>query len=269
MAIVFESQTGNKDAIINEVHQLWADIYRRVALQQWLSTEALRFAATLRSQECPNKPLSEEEAAESLRDQSRAREKVIETTKWLKAVTGAVDRLLDDRRKNAVTQIAQARMVATAVYLRADLSEAERAKVLHRWENVTFRIYGMFGRDARTAVGDYVRLAWSIINEKLPTASILARLSSIGADYDIAGALDELRHTDCYDGWQEELRYFLFRYEEYLSSAERADLQQRAVEPHLGGQPHRFYRTHSGAEHGGGLCPLARKPFDTASEAEF
>ena len=102
----------------------------RVALQQWLSTEALRFAATLRSQECPNKPLSEEEAAESLRDQSRAgpeegdrNDEVVEGSD-----RGCGPTARTTRRKNAVTQIAQARMVATAVYLRADLSEAERAK---------------------------------------------------------------------------------------------------------------------------------------------
>ena len=58
---------------------------------------------------------------------------------------------------NAVTGMAQARLVATAVHLRTDLSAEDKTKVLRQWENVSFRIFGMFGKDARTAVGDYVR----------------------------------------------------------------------------------------------------------------
>ncbi|HJX70253.1 MAG TPA: HNH endonuclease family protein, partial [Dehalococcoidia bacterium] len=127
------------------------------------------------------------------------------------------DQLLADRRRNAVTQIAQARMVATAVYLRPDFTKDEKAKILRRWENVTFRIYGMFMKDARTAVGDYVRLAWSIVRGGLSADQVLERLSSIGAGFPIARAVENLRETDCYTGWREELRYFFHRYEEHLA----------------------------------------------------
>lgn len=218
MALVFEAETGNKNEIIEEVHQLWTDIYRCVGLRLGLSTESLRFAATLRHPWSPSRPLSEEDATELLWKQSKdGPAKVIETTKWLKAVTEAVDQLLADRRRNAVTKIAQARMVATAVYLRPDFTEDEKARILRCWENVTFRIYGMFRKDARTAVGDYVRLAWSIVKEKPPAAAILARLSDIGAEFPIAEAVENLSETNCYEGWQEELRYFFYRYEEYLA----------------------------------------------------
>jgi len=218
MAQVFESESGNKNEIIDEVHQLWTDIYRCVGLRLGLSTESLRFAATLRSPVSPSRPLGEEDAVELLRKQSEGGpHKVIETTKWLKAVTEAVDRLRADPTRNAVTGIAQARMVATAVYLRPDFSEEERASILRRWENVTFRIYGMFGKDARTAVGDYVRLAWSIAKGSLSVDQILGRLSSIGASFPIAEAVENLRGTDCYTGWGEELRYFFHRYEEHLA----------------------------------------------------
>ena len=218
MAIVFEAETGNRNEIIDEVHQLWTDIYRCAGLRLGLSTESLRFAATLRRRVCPNRPVGEEEAAELLRGQSKdGPAKVIETTKWLKAVTEAVDCLWADRRRNAVTQIAQARMVAAAVYLRPDLTSDEQVRILRRWENVTFRIYGMSGRDARTAVGDYVRLAWSIVREKPSAAAILGRLSKIGAGFPIADAIENLRKQDCYTSWQDEVRYFFFRYEEHLA----------------------------------------------------
>ena len=218
MAIVFEAETGNKSEIIDEVHQLWTDIYGCVGLRLGLSTESLRFAATLRFPYCPNRPLSEEDATELLRKQSKdGPDKVIETTKWLKAVTEAVDQLRADRRRNAVTEIAQARLVATAVNLRQDLTEDEKTDILRRWENVTFRIYGMLRKDARTAVGDYVRLAWRIIAQKLPAAAKLEKLSGIGAGFPITGAAKNLEKTNCYEGWQEELRYFFYRYEEHLA----------------------------------------------------
>ncbi|MBL7166916.1 MAG: DUF262 domain-containing protein [Dehalococcoidales bacterium] len=218
MALVFEAETGNKNEIIDEVHQLWTDIYRCVGLRLGLSTESLRFAATLRTSYPHSRPLAEDEAVNLLRDQSKDEPaKVIETTKWLKAVTEAVDRLVADRRRNAVTQIAQARMMATAVYLRSDFTEDEKAKILRRWENVTFRIYGMFRKDARTAVGDYLRLAWRIVNGKPSADNILEGLSRIGAGYPIAKAVESLRETDCYIGWGEELRYFFHRYEEHLA----------------------------------------------------
>ena len=218
MAIVFEAETGNKSEIIDEVHQLWTDIYGCVGLRLGLSTESLRFAATLRLPYLPNRPLSEEDATELLRKQSKdGPDKVIETTKWLKAVTEAVDQLRADRRRNAVTEIAQARLVATAVNLRQDLAEDEKTDILRRWESVTFRIYGMLGKDARTAVGDYVRLAWRIVRQKLSAAAILEKLSGIGAGFPIAEAVKNLEETNCYEGWQEELRYFFYRYEEHLA----------------------------------------------------
>jgi len=218
MALVFEAETGNKNEIIDEVHQLWTDIYRCVGLRLGLSTESLRFAATLRNPSSPSRPLGEEDATELLRNQSKdGPDKVIETTKWLKAVTEAVDQLRADPTRNAITGIAQARMVATAVYLRPDFTEEEKDKILRRWENVTFRIYGMFRKDARTAVGDYVRLSWNIVKGKQSADQVLERLSSIGADFPIAEAVKNLRGTDCYTGWGEELRYFFHRYEEYLA----------------------------------------------------
>ena len=218
MAIVFENNSDGRGDTIDMVHRLWTEIYRRVGLRLGLSTESFRFAATLRQSKAPAKPLGEEEAAILLREQCKdCPAKVIETTEWLKSVTEALDSLVADRRRNAVTQIAQARLVATAVNLRRDLSESDKERVLRQWENVTFRIYGMYGRDARTRVGDYTRLAWRIINEEMSVDAILEELSQIGVTFPIDDAIKNLRNSDCYNEWQEELRYFFYRYEEHLT----------------------------------------------------
>jgi hypothetical protein len=217
MAIVFEAKE-NSPEITNEIHTLWSEIYRCVGLRIGMSTESLRFAACLREQYAPSRLPSEEESTEILQAQAKAgTANVIEVTNWLKVVTEAMDKVLGDRRTRGVTRIVQARLVATAIHLRSDLTDVHKTKILRRWENVAFRMFGMFGLDARYAVGDYVRLAWRIVNENLSPDGILTELADIGAEYSIAKAVDKLRRTDCYNGWQEELRYFMFRYEEYLT----------------------------------------------------
>ena len=215
MAVVFDHKT---DGVIDEVHDLWADIYRILGLRLGLSTEALRFAATLRHDNSQSRALNEERAVRLLFDQSKDNpSSVIETTKWIKSVTEVVDKLTADHRRNAVTRIVQARLVAVAINLRDDLAEDEKEQVLRRWENVTFRIYGLYGKDARTAVGNYVRLAWEIKNEKLPIDDIMDRLSDIGKEYPPDKAVEELRKQDWYSSRRRgELLYFFRRYEEHL-----------------------------------------------------
>ena len=117
-----------------------------------------------------------------------------------------------------MTRISQARLVAAALNLRSDLDKKDRNKLFRLWEIVTLRIYGMYGKDACTRVGDYVRLAWRIRNEKLNYREIARELKQLGAEFPIEGAVETLSKTrDCYTDWSEELRYFLFRYEEHLA----------------------------------------------------
>ncbi len=221
MAVVFEAETGNRSEIIDEIHQLWSDIYGTIGLRLGLSTESLRFAATLRREDCPNRLPSEEDAAILLLEQSQSPLKVVDTTKWIKLVTEAVDSLAADVRRNAVTRIAHTRLVAAAVNLRPDLTERKRTQILRRWENVTFRIFGMSGKDARTGVGAYVRLAWRIVQERPNANQIMDDLSKVGRHFPIKKAVKKLGKSDCYNGWQEELRYFFRRYEEYLERQNR------------------------------------------------
>ncbi len=221
MAVVFESGTGNEYETIDEVHQLWADIYKTVGLRLGLSTESLRFAATLRSEDQPSRVLNPEDAANALRGQAQTVAQVIETTKWILSVTKAVDTLRADQRKSAVTQVLNARLVAVAVNLREDFSETEKDRILRRWENVTFRIFGIYGKDARTAVGAYVRLAWNIWQKELSAEQILSCLSRIGSKYPCneESVSAELSEVNAYGErfTLEELRYLFHRYEEYLA----------------------------------------------------
>lgn len=220
MGMAFDLSKVNNPRLIKDLHITWRDIYTVIGLRQGLSTEALRFAATLRAKAALSRPLSEEDAVEALRnDASGGATSVRKVAAWLLEVTQACDTIVFNTRLNAVTRISQARLLAVAIVLRSDLKPREKSALLAQWEKVTFRIYGMLRADARRRVGQYVRLAWQVTNGKLPAAKIRAGLIEIGQEFPIDNAVKALRGADCYDGWEIELRYLMFRYEEYLSKS--------------------------------------------------
>src|SRR5207249_310407 len=87
---------------------------------------------------------------------------------------------------------------------------------------VTFRIYGLGRFDARQKVGDYVRLAWKVTNDNLTPDAIIKGLQKLGSEekFAITSVIKNLYNTDCYKDWSEELRYFFYRFEEYLAKKE-------------------------------------------------
>lgn len=218
MGMAFESGKGNKREAIAELHRIWGDVYRCVGLHQGRSTEALKFAATLRSKDHLSKPLGEEASVDVLREMAKGSAKgAVDVSHWVLAVVKAVDKLLTDNRRAAVTKIAHARLLAVAIELREDLGKG-RETLLSEWEKVTFRIFGMCDKDARTRVGEYVRLARRLLAERITHAEALTSIRELGTgEFAIEAAVEGLRDTNCYEGWEERLRYFMFRYEEHLA----------------------------------------------------
>ena len=220
MGVAFGNNQGNNDEYINELHQIWGGIYRAVGLQQGLSTEALRFGATLISSASLSKPLGEEGAVKSFTEQvGTSTPEAITVSKWLLKVTTAVDRFLADMRgsREAVTEISQARLLAVAILL-SDFSAGQKTQLLNEWEKMTFRIFGLLDKDARTGVGNYVRLARDIQNNsELSADDILQRIRGLGAPYSTDALLNQSEDINWYEGWETELRYLLFRYEEHLA----------------------------------------------------
>lgn len=217
MGAAFELKNVNERGVIKDLHNTWRDIYTVIGLRQGLSTEALRFAATLYTGEEPRRPLGEEGSVDALRSEATTAKTIREVASWLLSVTKSSDAVVADVRTNAVTRIAQARLLATAINLRDELKGTERKALLRRWERVSFRIYGMLGKDARTGVGDYVGLAWRIVNDELSFKEIDSAIGEIGEEFPIGKAVEELRGTNRYEGWETELRYLMYRYEEHLA----------------------------------------------------
>jgi Protein of unknown function DUF262/Protein of unknown function (DUF1524) len=218
MGIAFEHGSGNKSEVIAELHEIWEGIYTTIGLQQGLSTEALRFAATLKSANQRSKALGEEEAVESLAKQCGTdAARTIETSRWvLRVAQGVEEFLAATHRSRAVTRIAHARLLAVTIGL-SKFSAAEKATLYATWEKISFRVFGLCHKDARTQVGEYVRLAWDCVNTEINATAAEGRLLKIGSDdreHSIDWAVENIKRTNCYEGWEEELRYLMYRYEE-------------------------------------------------------
>src|SRR5438046_10329837 len=103
--------------------------------------------------------------------------KAIEVSTLLLRVTRSVDRFLQDRLRSraAVTEIAQARLLAVAIILKGLAAEKE-TELMDTWEKTSFRVFGLCRKDKRTGVGDYVRLAWDTLNDDSNGDAVLQRL---------------------------------------------------------------------------------------------
>ena len=132
-----------------------------------------------------------------------------------------------NKRRNAVTDITQARLLAVAIMLRKGLREEERNSLLEQWERTSFKIYGLFRKDSRTKVGEYVRAAKKIQKDANANVNdLLNTIARIGIDFPIDTAVEELRKHDFYSNWQKELQYLFFRYEEYLAEMNGTQLDK-------------------------------------------
>lgn len=145
----------------------------------------------------------------------------------MKEITSCLSKLYADKRRNAVTDITQARLLAVSIMLRKDLKEVERNKLLEQWERTSFKIFGLFRKDARTKVGEYVRTVKKIRRDANTTVDdLLKSIAEIGGDFPVEAAVEELEKHDFYSDWQKELRYFFFRYEEHLLEVSGTQLNQ-------------------------------------------
>lgn len=222
MGVVFES-AENSDEMTKELHQIWSRIYRALGLKQGLSSEALRFAATLWDEQQANRVYSEEQSLEVFRKSVQSdMNHAINISEHLLKTTETLDRLAKDKSLAAVTKVSQARFLAAAiiqVYGHNDSHKAsqELEVLLNQWERVSFRIFGFARKDSRTKVGEYVRLAKHLIATKPTFEHALGAIKELGEDYPIEQVLKEfVRQANAYEGWQEELLYFMYAREKAL-----------------------------------------------------
>lgn len=225
-------------AAIDSLQDIWGDIYRELAKVSVGGQEILRVTATLRHGPSKGKPRSAEDSLEILRNECTDFSKPEKISNHILDVAKKLVGLEQDVMLGAVTRILHARILAVALQSTHILSDVERDKALKQWEKVTFRIFGLMGKDSRHKVGEYIRLAEKIMNGAdggSRYSEIMSSLRELGADYPISEAAD-ITGIHMYEEDVESCRYILWRYEEYLAkkmganstidAAERAKIWQ-------------------------------------------
>lgn len=202
---------------LHEMQNAFKDVYRRLGLDSELGAEALRFAGTWSSTSRPNRVLSEQDAsAELLHAADTKLATIIKSANWLKSVVGKVVDLHNDQRRAAVTRISQARFLAIAIMLRGFDQKTEQ-DLLGAWERVTFRIFTLAGKDSRSMVGEYTRLGYDVLKNKPNASEIMDAIHDLAKGFDIDDVLKKDTWDNWYGGYNEEVRYLLYRFEEHLT----------------------------------------------------
>jgi len=235
MGVAFEKSKSREVAVdqIKELNDQWANIYNEIAQYPVPGQEILRVSATIFIGKGIGRPLSAEESINSLRNYCTTAEKTIEVTGWLHAVTEKLVKMHKSRQWAPITNILQVRILAVSLMLTDSLNDNERETALEQWECVSFRIYGLFNKDSRTKVGDYVRLAVYVMQKAEGVENfneIMKALRELGAEHPIKDAVDEFIREPKYYGFEEECRYILWRYEEYLADEQGAEINKELRE---------------------------------------
>lgn len=245
MRVVYEKYTrgSERKEIIESLHNVWEKVYTAIGTNKISDSELLRFAATLcyygsysasataYGTSTLGKALSEDESLkyfesiarepirstdlpDSLRDMNEdicvLISKVIRQVAEMLAAFEA-----DVKKNNAVTNVTQARLLAVSIGL-SKYSQTDKDELNSLWEKITFRIYGLHNKDSRNCVGDYVRLARKIYFN-CESSDAKKDLEAIGQNYPIDTAITELKGKPWYVDYKEQLKYVLYRYEEYLA----------------------------------------------------
>jgi hypothetical protein len=109
---------------------------------------------------------------------------------------------LGNARLTAVTDILQPRLLATAIMSAQGINEEERRTLLRQWERVTFRIFGLFGKDSRTKIGDYVKIGYRIVTNHIEARTynqIMAGLRDLGSEYPWDNSEARISPFDAFD----------------------------------------------------------------------
>lgn len=219
----------NGDGLQPQLRNIWTQVYREVGTANVPGHELVRLSATLHDPAITSRPLSSDDALKhfdvwcrSGEDTGTNKGRLIEASEWVRDAASALKDLYKDGARRSVTRITHARMLAVAIALRSKNDPAvPKDRWMKQWEKATFRLFGMFAKDSRTAVGKYNRLAqnvWhgNIADEDVPQA-IMGIVADEGDKYSIEKAIEELRNRDCYTDWQVSLRYMLYRIEQELA----------------------------------------------------
>lgn len=68
------------------------------------------------------------------------------------------------------------------------------------------------------------------MNEKIDVDEIDQGIGDLGSEFTIEDSIDAMRKANCYEGWENELRYLMYRYEEHLAKKENLNFRNEQWE---------------------------------------
>lgn len=218
MGAAFHHSGDKASEHVEAIRKDFASVFHTIGLRPIQGSEILRFSATLQAQQTTARILGVDDALHEIASACSDMNAVLGMSAWIRKVTEKVLPLYANPRYKAVTRISHARLLAVAIML-STLRLNQRTWAMDQWQIVTFRVFGLARRDSRFKVGEYTRLARQLIAERSSWsfAEIAHALKRLGRDVPIKEAIRNQRKTNCYEGWEDECRYLLCRYEESLA----------------------------------------------------
>ena len=164
MGIAFENlNSETKIERSEELRDYWSQIYKAIGLKKVSGEEILRFAATLEFKDTLSTFLSAEKSINYFRNRCEENiSYILEISKLFLKIAQILEQINSNIRIKAVCKILHARFLALSIKINDELDNEQKVILLKKWENVTFRIFGLCRKDARTKKGEYIRLSCKI-----------------------------------------------------------------------------------------------------------
>lgn len=233
LGIVYEvtEDPGSINLVMNELHVTWSNIYKVIGLNEIDGDDVITFAATFLSDKTLNKPLTAQDSLDFIKKYcANNTKRVISVSQFLLKVAEILLKNKRNRLINVITKIIHVRLLKVAIDLKEDISKEEKDDLITLWEKTSFKIFGIARKDSRSKVGDYVRLAKNIYNNKqsinshsiaFPFEDIKKQLSELSSEFKTSEVLKTvIEGKDLYNDsdWKEELVYFFYKYEKFLNA---------------------------------------------------
>jgi len=216
---------------MDEFRGSWSKVYESMGSAVGLGSSILRYAATLRELS-KGRPHSEAYSANRLVGDVNNCGDIIERSNWIRDVTSSMANTYRNDRSSGVIKN-PAKYVGVAIDLNPNFEPADKSELQNHLRNIAFCMYGICKTDSRKKVGEYMRLAHAINTTSISPDEIKNNLTAIIKDYPVVEDINALVKSDCYTGWQMNLRYLLYRYELHLEDED----------PHVVEMPERVART--------------------------
>lgn len=236
MGIAFEKNEDKETAkeVINQLHQIWGEIYKIIGVDNKYENEIVRFSATLFSKNIIKKRYSEEESFNIFREIcDKDSSKVMTITEFILKVAHELVQLSHQPKLEAVASIAHVRLLYVAIAL-SQLNTEEKAIAFDWWEKISFRAFRLYDADSRSSAGVYTQLACKIFANNLSFPQIIQGIRTIGLSYPIDEAANKIWRGTWYDednnSISEATRYFLHKYEEYLTEKAHGTINSQVWE---------------------------------------